>query len=180
MSDILEKHEMSEEDIKLQYITPALTSKWDIKKITMETSPVNNFTDGKVRIKGNVPIFNNEESEGKTWFYRVDMPKGVKHFSKTKPMKLSDFDECVSWWNDRKEITDEDGNPKAKCYTSQELIDSGLNFDVCGYPHEEEVILSVAETIQNYEEKRSKLNADIDSILQQLTELHQKAQKGEL
>ena len=46
---------MTEEDIKLQYITPALTAKWDIKKITMETSPVNNFTDGKVRIKGNIP-----------------------------------------------------------------------------------------------------------------------------
>lgn len=131
-------------------------------------------------ITTNILFFNNEESEGKTWFYRVDMPKGVKHFSKTKPMKLSDFDDCVAWWNDRKEITDEDGNPKAKSYTSQELFDSGLNFDVCGYPHEEEVILSVAETIQNYEEKRSKLNADIDNILQQLTELHQKAQRGEI
>ncbi len=131
-------------------------------------------------ITTNILFFNNEESEGKTWFYRVDMPKGVKHFSKTKPMKLSDFDDCIAWWNDRKEITDEDGNPKAKCYTSQELFDNGLNFDLCGYPHEEEVILSVAETIQNYEEKRSKLNADIDDILRQLSELHQKAQKGEL
>ena len=138
-------------------------------------------------ITTNILFFNNEESKGKTWFYRVDMPKGVKHFSKTKPMKLSDFDDCISWWNNRKEITDEDLSAdrqavtyKAKCYTSQELFDSGLNFDLCGYPHEEEVILSVAETIQNYEEKRSKLNADIDSILQQLSDLHQKAQKGEI
>lgn len=46
---------MTEEDIKLQYITPALLTKWDIKKITMETDLVNNFTDGKVLIKGNVP-----------------------------------------------------------------------------------------------------------------------------
>ena len=55
MSDIFDINEMTEEDIKLQYITPALTSKWDIKKITMETSPLNNFTDGKVHIKGNIP-----------------------------------------------------------------------------------------------------------------------------
>ncbi|MBR5914918.1 MAG: DEAD/DEAH box helicase family protein [Spirochaetia bacterium] len=57
MSDILEKYQMSEEDIKLQYITPAILAKWDIKKITMETkaSPhVNQFTDGKVNIQGNV------------------------------------------------------------------------------------------------------------------------------
>ncbi|WP_293651422.1 EcoAI/FtnUII family type I restriction enzme subunit R [uncultured Campylobacter sp.] len=54
-SYILPKSEMTEEDIKLQYITPALLTKWDIKKITMETDLVNNFTDGKVLIKGNVP-----------------------------------------------------------------------------------------------------------------------------
>lgn len=29
MSTILSKEAMSEEDIKLQYITPAITSKWD-------------------------------------------------------------------------------------------------------------------------------------------------------
>ena len=40
---------MSEEDIKLQYITPAITAKWDIKKITMET----NVTDGKINLRGN-------------------------------------------------------------------------------------------------------------------------------
>lgn len=72
MSDIFEIHEMSEEDIKHEYITKALESKWDAKKITMETeiwkavkkrnqnlhiaySPLNDFTDGKVRIKGNIP-----------------------------------------------------------------------------------------------------------------------------
>lgn len=73
MSDILKKHEMTEEDIKLQYITPALTAKWDIKKITMETSPVNNFTDGKVRIKGNVP----SRDKGKRCDYVLWYNKGT-------------------------------------------------------------------------------------------------------
>ncbi len=49
MSTILSKKEMSEEDIKLQYITPAITSKWDRCKITMETQ----VTDGKINLKGN-------------------------------------------------------------------------------------------------------------------------------
>lgn len=47
---ILSKKQMSEEDIKLQYITPAITSKWNIQKITMETK----ITDGRVNIKGNL------------------------------------------------------------------------------------------------------------------------------
>ena len=131
-------------------------------------------------ITTNILFFNNEEPTGKTWFYRVDIPGDRKHFSKTKPMELKHFDDCIAWWNNRTEITDDEGNPKAKCFTAQELIDSNYNFDVCGYPHEEEEILSVAETIQNYEEKRTKLNADIDNLLLQITELHQKAQKGEL
>ena len=41
---------MSEEDIKLQYITPAITAKWNQHKITMETK----ITDGRVNIKGNM------------------------------------------------------------------------------------------------------------------------------
>ncbi len=49
MSTILSKEAMSEEDIKLQYITPAITSKWDRGKITMETQ----VTDGKINLKGN-------------------------------------------------------------------------------------------------------------------------------
>ena len=46
---ILTKKEMSEEDIKLQYITPAILSKWDKSKITMETK----ITDGKICLNGN-------------------------------------------------------------------------------------------------------------------------------
>ena len=50
MSTVLPKHQMSEEDIKLQYITPAILSKWDRGKITMETR----ITDGKINLKGNL------------------------------------------------------------------------------------------------------------------------------
>lgn len=49
MSTVLSKKAMSEEDIKLQYITPAVTAKWSIGKITMETQ----VTDGRVNLKGN-------------------------------------------------------------------------------------------------------------------------------
>ena len=49
MSPILPKHQMSEEDIKLQYITPSITSKWSRDKITMETR----ITDGKINLKDN-------------------------------------------------------------------------------------------------------------------------------
>lgn len=122
-------------------------------------------------ITTNILFFNNEEPTGKTWFYRVDMPEGIKHFSKTKPMKLSDFDDCVAWWNNRKEINDKEGNPKAKCYSSQELIDSGYNFDVCGYPKEEEEILSIKDTILNYKKHSEATEEKINSTLAKITEI---------
>ena len=50
MHPILPKKDMTEEDIKLQYITPAVTSKWSRGKITMETP----ITDGKINLKGNM------------------------------------------------------------------------------------------------------------------------------
>ena len=50
MSTVLPKKSMTEEDIKLQYITPAVTSKWSTGKITMETR----ITDGKINLKGNL------------------------------------------------------------------------------------------------------------------------------
>lgn len=50
METIIPKKQMSEEDIKLHYITPAITDKWSRSKITMETQ----ITDGKINLKGNV------------------------------------------------------------------------------------------------------------------------------
>lgn len=47
---MMPKKLMTEEDIKLQYITPALTKKWNIRKISMEAK----VTDGKVNLKGNL------------------------------------------------------------------------------------------------------------------------------
>ena len=47
---MMPKKLMTEEDIKLQYITPALTKKWNVRKISMEAK----VTDGKVNLKGNM------------------------------------------------------------------------------------------------------------------------------
>ena len=46
---MIDKKQMSEEDIKLRYITPAVTAKWSVDHITMETK----ITDGKINLKGN-------------------------------------------------------------------------------------------------------------------------------
>lgn len=52
MSTILPKSQMTEEDIKLNYITPALLGRGWKNKITMETKV--QFTDGKINLRGNL------------------------------------------------------------------------------------------------------------------------------
>lgn len=121
-------------------------------------------------ITTNILFFDNNGPTKNTWFYRLDMPEGYKNFSKTKPMKLEHFAPAIEWWNDKKEINI-DGFDKAKCYTAEEIASRNYNIDLCGYPHEEEEILPPKELIQQYQEKRASLNADIDRILAQITDI---------
>lgn len=122
-------------------------------------------------ITTNILFFDNTGATEETWFYRLDMPDGYKHFSKTKPMKLEHFNPVLDWWENRQEIN-EDGFDKSKKFTVTQLInDFGYNLDQCGYPHEEEEILAPMDLIQRYEEQRASLNAEIDRVLEQITSL---------
>ena len=50
----MSKKDMTEEDIKLRFITPAITkAQWSLSDITMETQV--KFTDGKISLQGNCP-----------------------------------------------------------------------------------------------------------------------------
>jgi hypothetical protein len=122
-------------------------------------------------ISTNILFFDNTKSTTDTWFYRVDMPSDRKHFSKTKPMELKHFDDCIAWWNDRKVISEGD-NFKAQKFSADYLLnEQGCNIDLCGYPHEEEEVLDPLDTIREYQEKRATLNAEIDKVLAELEAL---------
>ncbi len=121
-------------------------------------------------ITTNILFFDRTGPTKETWFYRLDMPEGYKHFSKTKPMKREHFAPADAWWEDRKEIS-ADGFDKAKKFTVRQLSeDLGYNLDQCGFPHEEEEILAPLDLIQRYQEERASLNAEIDRVLAEITE----------
>ena len=96
--------------------------------------------------------------------------EGYKNFSKTKPMKLEHFAPALKWWDNREEI-EVDGFPKAKKYTVDEIVANGYNIDLCGFPHEEEEILDPMDLINQYQEKRASLNAEIDHVLEKITSM---------
>jgi type I restriction enzyme M protein len=120
-------------------------------------------------ITTNILFFDKTKKTESVWFYRIDMPEGYKHFSKTKPMRLEHFDDCVNWWNNRVEIRDlETESFKSKEYKISELSKTSYDMDLCGYPTFEEEILSPEETIKHFHEKRNSLNAKIDLKLKEI------------
>lgn len=121
-------------------------------------------------ITTNILFFDRTKLTTETWFYRLDMPEGYKHFSKTKPMKLEHFQPAIDWWNSREEIIIDEA-PKAKKYTIKEIEDLNYNIDLCGYPHKEEEILAPQDLIRTYREKRASLDADIDRVLGEIMAL---------
>ena len=131
-------------------------------------------------IATNILFFNNEQAEGaaegfstnSTWFYRLDMPEGYKHFSKTKPMLSAHCQPIRDWWNNRVEIVDsETGDEKSRCFTAQELLALGLNFDQCKFPKEEEEVLRPDELLKQYHAQRAALDEKIDAQLQEIERL---------
>ena len=123
-------------------------------------------------IATNILFFDNKPSEGKVWFYRMDMPEGIKHFNKTRPIKVEDFNPVIEWWSDRKEIKDTETDTfKSKCFSTEDLIKLNYDLDQCGFPTVQKEILSPEDTIRNFIEHRATLNEKLDKQLHDILAL---------
>ena len=56
--------------------------------------------------------------------------------------------------------------PKAKEYLAEGIVTLDYNLDLCGFPHKKEEIIDPMDLLQNYQEKRASLNAEIDHVLE--------------
>ncbi len=125
-------------------------------------------------IATNLLFFDKTSTTNDIWFYRMDLPKGYKAFSKTKPVELKHFDEVISWWNNRIEIKDEKKDEsltetwKSRKFSKEDIANMNYNLDQCGFPTKEEVILPPKETMNNFINKRESLEKELDKKLQEI------------
>lgn len=120
-------------------------------------------------IATNILFFDKTPSQTKQlWVYRLDMPEGYKAFSKTKPMKLEHFDSFLEWNQNKTPLLDDDENPKAQCYTYQEIEERNYNLDLCPFLKTQEIILPPEEFITNYLQEKQTLQKDITNTLNQI------------
>ena len=86
-------------------------------------------------------------------------------------MKVEYCQPIIDWWNDRKEIINDEQGEKSKRFTAQQLLDIDCNFDQCKFPKDEEEVLSPDELLQQYHEKRNALDAKIDKTLSKIEQI---------
>ena len=128
-------------------------------------------------IATNLLFFDKTGPTKETWFYRMDMPSGYKSFSKTKPVLLKHFEPVITWWNDRIEIKDKKIDEsltetwKSKKITIDEIVKLNYDLSQCGFPVKEDIVLSPAETMKNFIQKRESLERDLDEKLKKIINL---------
>lgn len=80
-------------------------------------------------IKTNLLFFTKGEKTEDIWFYEHPYPKGYKSYSKTKPIRIEEFEPEKAWWHDREET------PQAWRVTAKEIREKNYNLDLKN-PHD--------------------------------------------
>lgn len=93
------------------------------------------------------------------WYYRLEMPKGYKHFSKTRPMLDEHFQPVRDWWKNKVE------SDVSQFVPAEDIAAADYNLDFCGFPHDTEEILPPEQFIPQYLNEKAVLSARIEKIL---------------
>ena len=79
----------------------------------------------------NLLFFTKGEKTKTVWYYEHILPEGYKAYSKTKPIRLEEFDDLKKWWTKRKE------NERAWKVDFKTIKNNGYNLDIKN-PHQPE------------------------------------------
>ena len=75
-------------------------------------------------IKTNLLFFTKGEPTKEVWYYEHPYPEGYKSYSKTKPMRVEEFEPEKAWWDNREE------NDFAWRVPVEEIKSNGYNLDI--------------------------------------------------
>lgn len=112
-------------------------------------------------IATNLLFFTKGEPTKEIWYYEHRLPKGVKAYNKTKPIRLEEFDPIKVWWNNREEseVTWKVG--------IEEICKRGFNLDIKNPNTKVVDELNPSEVLGIYREKK----AETSKVIQQIKEI---------
>lgn len=74
-------------------------------------------------VNTNLLFFTKGEPTKEVWYYQMDLPKGLRAYTKTKPITDGEFEIVKKWWNNRKE------NENAWKVSIKDIKDKNWNLD---------------------------------------------------
>ncbi|ODA69385.1 class I SAM-dependent DNA methyltransferase [Streptomyces sp. AVP053U2] len=84
-------------------------------------------------IPSNLLFFEKGRPTEEVWFYEVSLPEGRRGYTKTKPLRVEEFEPCVEWWGGEKRESRKEGGNAWKV-PATEIEKAGFNLDVSN-PH---------------------------------------------
>ncbi|QLC50073.1 SAM-dependent DNA methyltransferase [Methanolobus zinderi] len=118
-------------------------------------------------IKTNLLFFEKGESTKEIWYYEHPYPDGYKSYSKTKPMRIEEYEPEKAWWNKREE------NEFAWKVSIDEIRANNYNLDIKN-PHvedidhgdPEELLEDYKALLSDIEDTRNTLKAELMAALE--------------
>jgi type I restriction enzyme M protein len=115
-------------------------------------------------VKTNILFFTKGQPTDEIWFYEHPYPPGYKTYSKTKPMRIEEFEPERAWWNDRKE-----GNYAWRVGV-EDVISAGYNLDFQNPSEVEKVYEDTSVLVSRFEEAKVAVAAARDLLRLRLAE----------
>jgi type I restriction enzyme M protein len=117
-------------------------------------------------IKTNLLFFTKGEPTRAVWYYEHPYPEGYKSYSKTKPMRIEEFEPEKQWWEDR------EASEHAWRVPIEEIVAANYNLDLKN-PHDpddgpgdpDELLARYTEITREVDAIRDKLKAALAESL---------------
>lgn len=112
-------------------------------------------------VNTNLIFFEKGKQTKEIWYYEHKLPEGYKAYSKTKPIRIEEFEEIKSWWKNRKES---EVSWKVSINT---IIERGYDLDIKN-PNKvvEEVIYDRTQIIKTIKNNQNLINQLINELEQ--------------
>jgi type I restriction enzyme M protein len=118
-------------------------------------------------IKTNLLFFTKGEKTKHVWYYEHQYPAGQKSYSKTKPIRIDEFEVERKWWKKRKE------NEFAWKVPVEQIRDNGFNLDIknphdagTGHGDPAELLAEYQRLLAAVQATRDKLKAELRAALE--------------
>ena len=116
-------------------------------------------------INTNLLFFDKGEPTKEVWFFEHPLPKGYKNYTKTKPIKLEEFELEKKWWNNREE------NEYAWKVSVEDIKARNYNLDFKNPNKEEEDLGDPKMLLEKYHEAKAEVSKLQDALIEELRKI---------